>query len=87
MADPNFDLVRKSVSEIVDGLGQWLGRRTKVDWAGGPCREEGDGTGPIQCGKTRRAVLDSAGSRDGVGGVRMAGLAVAGVAIVFAVFL
>lgn len=25
IADPNFDLVRKSVSEIVDGLGQWLG--------------------------------------------------------------
>ena len=59
----------------------------KGGWAGGPCREEGDGTGPIQCGNTTRAVLDSVGSRDGVGGLRMAGLGVAGVAIVFAGFL
>ena len=87
IADPNFDLVRKSVSEVVDGLGQWLGKRSNVDWDEGPCGEGEVSTEQVQCGMTARGLMDSAGSREGVSGMGMAGLGVLGVAIVFAGFL
>lgn len=75
------------MSEVVDGLGQWLGKRSKVDWDEGPCGEQVDGTGQVQCGKAARGLMDSAGSREGVSGMGMAGLGVLSVAIVFAGFL
>ncbi|PVH85755.1 hypothetical protein DL98DRAFT_511304 [Cadophora sp. DSE1049] len=87
IADPNFDLVRKSVGEMMHGLGNWLGGRKGRDGVEAHYGEQRNSTGQAQCGKTARGILDSAGSRAGVGKTGMAGLGVSGVAVVFAGFL
>ncbi|KAK0119290.1 hypothetical protein ONS95_008137 [Cadophora gregata] len=94
IADPNFNLVRKSVGEMMDGVGMWLGRRQGVDlakygvdWNKASCTREHYLSDAIMCNKDPKAPLDSAGSRAGGCKIEMAALGVLGVAVVFAGFL